>query len=335
MRSTVLEENPPSSGWVLKYFFIVRLDQLNGLLAFMTVAEKRGFSAAARTLGVSPSALSQSVRALEARIGTALLVRTTRTVGLTEAGERLLRRCAAGLREVVAAVDEAAEAEGEIVGRLRLSIPRISLPFIEPLMLRLRERHAKLALEVIVDDKFVDLVTEGYDAGVRLVESTEKDMVVVRVAPPFRFVLVGAPSYLKERGHPKHPRDLSKHDAIGFRAMSSGALYAWEFERRGRELKVPVTGPIVTNDAALMIRAAVLRQGLAYVPDFATTDAIRAKTLETVLDDWMPSAPGLFLYFPERAKDQPKMRALLEEVRARHRDGAPRRHAASGAPATD
>ena len=186
----------------------MRIDQLNGLLAFMTVAEKRGFSAAARALGVSASALSQSVRALEARVGTALLVRTTRSVGLTEAGERLLRRCGPGLREAVAALEEIAGAEDEVAGRLRLTVPRIALPFIEPLLLGLRERHPKLLLEVTVDDRFVDLVTEGYDAGVRLVEATEKDMVAVRATPPFRFAIVGAPRYFAARGRPAHPRDL-------------------------------------------------------------------------------------------------------------------------------
>ncbi|HXX66972.1 MAG TPA: LysR family transcriptional regulator [Polyangiaceae bacterium] len=316
MRRDGLEENPLSAGWLLKYFFKMRLDQLSGLLAFVTVAERRGFSAAARTLGVSPSALSQSVRGLEARVGTSLLVRTTRTVGLTEAGERLLRRCGPGLREAIAAVDEAGANEGEVTGRLRLTVPGISLPFVEPVVVRLRDEHAKLTLEVIVDDKFVDLVTEGYDAGVRLVESTERDMVAVRVAPPFRFVVVGAPAYLKQRGRPEHPRDLHNHDCIGFRAMTTGALYVWEFERRGRELKVPVTGPIVTNDAALMVRTAALGLGLAYVADFSAADALRSKALDSVLDDYMPSAPGMFLYFPGRSKEQPKMQALLGAIRA-------------------
>jgi DNA-binding transcriptional LysR family regulator len=293
----------------------MRIDALNGLLAFVTVAEKRGFSAAARSLGVSASALSQSVRALEARVGTALLVRTTRRVALTEAGERLLRRCGPGLREAVAAVEEVSDARNEVAGRLRLTVPRIALPFIEPLLLGLRERHPKLALEVIVDDRFVDLVTEGYDAGIRLVESTEQDMVAVRATPAFRFAIVGAPRYFAARGRPKHPRELLDHECIGFRAMSTGALYVWEFERRGREFKVPVSGPVVTNDAALMVRAALLELGLAYVPDFAAASAVREGTLVSVLDEFMPSAPGLFLYFPEPARHQPKLQALLSELR--------------------
>ncbi len=294
----------------------MRLDQLNGVLAFMTVAEKRGFSAAARALGVSPSALSQSVRALETRVGTTLLVRTTRTVALTEAGEQLLRRCGPGLREAIAALEEVGKTAGQVVGRIRLTVPRIALPFLEPIIARLHGEHPKLTLEVGVDDSFVDLVAERYDAGIRLVESTDKDMVVVRIAPAFRFAVVGTPAYFAERGRPRHPRDLLRHDCIGFRGASTGALYVWEFERRGRDLKVPVTGPVETNDAAFMMRAALLGLGLAYVPDFVVRDAIRAKALESVLDEYMPAAPGLFLYFPERAKEQPKIQALLAAVRA-------------------
>lgn len=316
MRSGSLEENQAWLAWSLKYFFIMRLDQLNGLLAFMTVAEKRGFSAAARALGVSPSALSQSVRALEARVGTALFVRTTRAVALTEAGERLLRRCGPGLREAIAAVEEAGKIDGQIVGRIRLTVPRIALPFLEPIVTHLHREHPGITLEISVDDKFVDLVAERYDAGIRLAESMEKDMVAVRIVPPFRFAVVASPSYLTKRERPKHPRDLLNHDCIGFRGASTGELYVWEFERRGRNLRVPVTGPIETNDAGFMLRAALLGLGLAYTPDFAARDAIRTKALESVLDEYLPPAPGLFLYFPERAKEQPKIRALLASVRA-------------------
>ena len=293
----------------------MRLDRLNGLVAFLVVAEKRGFSAAARVLGVSPSALSQSVRALESRLGTTLLVRTTRRVALTEAGQRLIERCGPGLREASAALDEIAEPSGEVAGRLRLTVPHVALSFLEPVLSRLRTDHPKLALEVIVDDAFVDVVQEGYDAGVRLFESMERDMVVVRAAPAFRFVIVGSPRYLERRGRPEHPRDLLKHECIGFRSMSTGALYVWELERRGREFKVPVTGSFVTNDGGLMVRVAALGFGLAYVPDFSARERLRSKELETVLDEFVPPVPGLFLYFPERAKNQPKMQALLAALR--------------------
>ncbi len=294
-----------------------RLDHLNGLLAFQTVAEKGGFSAAARALGVSPSALSQSVRVLEAKLGTALLVRTTRAVALTEAGDRLYRRAAPGLREAVAAVQQAALAEGELVGQLRLSVPNIAAQFIEGLLPDLHDQHPKLVLEVLLEDRFVDLVRDGYDAGIRLFESTERDMVALRLTPPFQFVVVGAPDYFKRRPKPQHPRDLLGHECIGFRAPTTGELYVWEFTRRGRELKVPVTGPFVSNTTPLMVRAAELSLGLAYVPEFTVENAISSKTLVRVLDEFMPSSPGLFLYFAQRSKEQPKMQGLLRALRKR------------------
>lgn len=211
--------------------------------------------------------------------------------------------------------NETALAKGDVLGTLRWSVPQISLPFLDPLLVELRDKHPRLKLEIMVDDRFVDLIRDGYDAGIRLFESTEKDMVAVRVAPPFRFVIVAAPAYLKQRGRPEHPRELLQHECIGFRAMSTGALYQWEFERRGREFKVPVSGPFITNDAGMMVRAATLGLGFAYVPDFSAQPAIAAKALETVLGDFTPGAPGLFLYFPERAKQQPKMQAMLQAVR--------------------
>jgi DNA-binding transcriptional LysR family regulator len=310
----------------------MRLDRLNGLVAFLVVAEKQGFSAAARVLGVSPSALSQSVRALESRLGTALLVRTTRRVALTETGERLLQRCGPGLREAAAALDDIAKPTGVISGRLRLTIPHVALSFLEPVLSRLRTDHPELALEVIVDDAFVDVVEQGYDAGVRLFESMERDMVVVRAAPAFRFVIVGSPGYLERRGRPEHPRDLLNHECIGFRSMSTGALYVWELERRGQEFKVPVTGPFVTNDGGLMVRVAARGFGLAYVPEFSARERLRSKELETVLDEFVPTVPGLFLYFPERSKNQPKMQALLAALRRSKSRGSARHHETSAEP---
>ncbi|WP_224365442.1 LysR family transcriptional regulator [Hyalangium versicolor] len=295
----------------------MRLTQLNGLLAFVTVAERRGFSAAARTLGVSPSALSQAIRNLEARVGVTLLVRTTRSVSLTEAGERLLARSSPSLKEALAAVEEASGASDAVVGRLRLTVPRIAVPLIiEPVLPVLRQRHPQLAIEISVDDRFVDIMAEGHDAGIRLSEAVERDMVVVRISPPFRFVVVGAPSYLKARGRPVVPKDLLGHECIGYRAATSGTLYQWEFERRGRESQVAVRGSLVCNDAELMGRAAVAGLGLAYVSEQVVAEDIEAGRLEVVLEDYAPEVPGLFLYFPSRAQKLPKLRALIDAVRS-------------------
>jgi DNA-binding transcriptional LysR family regulator len=300
----------------------MRLTQLNGLVAFMTVAEKRGFSAAARSLGVSPSALSQSIRSLEARVGVPLFVRTTRSVSLTEAGERLLARSGPSLREAMAAVEEASTASDAVTGRLRLTVPHIAVPLvIEPVLPLLRQRHPQLSLEIDVENRNVDIVAEGFDAGIRLSESVERDMVAVRVSPPFRFVVVGAPSYLKARGRPKAPKELLAHECIGYRFFSSGTLYQWEFERRGQELQVAVRGGLVCNDARLMTRAAAAGLGLAYVTEHSVATELQSGELEAVLEDYAPEVPGYFLYFPSRAQKLPKLRALIDALRQAHLAG--------------
>ncbi|WP_224250229.1 LysR family transcriptional regulator [Hyalangium gracile] len=295
----------------------MRLTQLNGLLAFVTVAERRGFSSAARALGVSPSALSQAIRNLEARVGVPLFVRTTRSVSLTEAGERLLARGGPSLREALAAVEDASSGGDAVVGRLRLSVPRIAAPVvIEPVLPILRREYPQLSIEISVDDRSVDIVAEGFDAGIRLSEALERDMVAVRASPPFRFVVVGAPSYLEARGMPQVPKDLLTHECIGYRSLTTGTLYQWEFERRGREQQVAIRGSLVCNDASLMMRAAVAGLGLAYVNEQVVAGDVEAGRLRVVLGDYAPEVPGFFLYFPSRAQKLPKLRAFIDAVRS-------------------
>ncbi|WP_394828206.1 LysR family transcriptional regulator [Pendulispora albinea] len=301
----------------MRYAHDVKLTQLNALLAFVTVAEKRGFSAAARALGVSASALSQSVRSLEDRVGVPLLVRTTRSVNVTEAGRRLLERSAGGLREALDAIDEAASRGGEVQGKLRISVPGITIPIlVEPLLPLLVQSHPGLELEISVDDRFVDLIAEGYDAGFRLGEAIHKDMVAIRVTPPFRFVVVGSPAYLTRKGRPKKPRDLLKHECIGYRGMTSGALYAWEFQQGKRELEIATRGSVVCNDARIMVAAALRGLGLAYLHEQAVAAHLAEGRLEIVLEAFAPSVPGLFLHCPARAQTIPKVRALIDALRA-------------------
>ncbi|WP_233582504.1 LysR family transcriptional regulator [Corallococcus sp. CA053C] len=296
----------------------MRLGQLNGLVAFLAVADKRGFSAASRALGVSPSALSQAVRGLEARMGTPLLVRTTRSVNLTEAGRRLRDRVGPAMQEALAGVEEVQGGADHVSGTLRLTVPRIAVPLvIEPVLPGLLARHPELSVDVSVDNRNVDIVADGYDAGVRLSESVEKEMVAVRVTPPFRFVMVGSPAYLARKGRPKRPKDLLEHDCIGFRRSSSGQRYAWELEKGGREYRIAVQGPFITDDAALMVSAARWGAGLAYVNEQVAADDLKAGTLEEVLEGYGPSVPGFFLYFPARAQRLPKLRVLLDAMTAR------------------
>lgn len=289
---------------------------LQGLETFVAVARARGFSAAARKLGVSASAASQAVRALEERVGVTLLVRTTRSVNLTEAGQRLLSRVAPALAEARAALSDLTR-EGEAVrGTLRLTVGRVVAPLVvEPVLPALLAAHPELAVEVSVDDRFVDIVAEGFDAGVRLEEAIEPDLTAARLVAPFRFVIVGAPSYLARRGYPQQPQDLLAHDCLCFRHSNSAALYRWELERAGREETVAVSGRVICNDSSMMVRSAVAGLGLAYVMEPEARPYVERGELELVLEDYAPRVPGLFLYFPRGAERQPKLRAFIDLAR--------------------
>jgi DNA-binding transcriptional LysR family regulator len=292
------------------------LGQLQGLETFVIVAEARGFSAAARKLGVSPSAASQAVRALEARLGATLLVRTTRSVNLTEAGQQLLARVGPALAETRAALAEVNQASGVVRGTLRLTVGRVMLPLVlEPLLPALLAAYPELTVDVSADDQFVNIVERGFDAGVRLEEAIEPDLTAVRLLAPFRLLVVGAPSYFEQHGRPKKPRELLKHDCITFRLPGTGAIYRWELERGGREESVAVSGRLVCNDSAFMLRAARAGLGLAYLMEPEVTPLLASGELELALEDYAPSVPGLFLYFPHGAERQAKLRAFIDTAR--------------------
>lgn len=286
---------------------------LSGLEAFLAVAEKRGFSAAARALGVSASALSQAVSGLEARVGVPLLIRTTRSVNLTETGRRLFERARPALRETLAAIDEASATRGVAKGTLRITLGRIGNPIlIEPLLAPLLAAHPELSLEVSVDDRFVDIVESGFDAGIRLSEAIAPDLVAVRLTPPFRWIVAGTPGYLARRGRPERPRDLLGHDCIGYRLSSTGGLYAWEFQRRGREESVQVSGRLVCNDGGLMLNAALAGLGLVYHSELVLLPHVESGALELLLEPYAVKVPGFFLYFPKASRSDPKIRAFIE-----------------------
>jgi DNA-binding transcriptional LysR family regulator len=295
----------------------VRETRLNGVLEFLAVAERGGFAAAARALGVTPSALSQKVRALETRIGAALLVRTTRSVNLTDVGRRVLAEVGPPLRAALAAIEQTTANEGEVSGTLRITVPRDAVPHvIDPIVRPLASRHPRLLLDIAVDDRMANLVEEGFDVGIRLSEAIERDMVAVRVVEPFRFVIVGAPDYLRRRGRPRHPRDLLAHDGIVFRSPTTGAIYHWELERRRREQRMAVPPRLLTNDGAMMVRAARDGLGLAYVSERAVAGDLASGALELVLEEWAPAVPGFFAYFPVAARKQRKVQVFLEALRA-------------------
>jgi DNA-binding transcriptional LysR family regulator len=294
----------------------VAFTPLNALNAFIAVARRRSFAAAARDLGVSTSALSQSVRQLEVRLGVTLLTRTTRTVGLTEQGRRLLETAGAAVDQALESLKTVSLRPGEVTGRVRLTVPDVAVPLLLARLLpRFAELHPKVEVEVYVENRFVNIVAEGIDAGIRLTEAIERDMVQVRLTEPGRFVVAGAPSYLARRGTPQEPKDLLHHDCIGIRTSPAGARYAWELERGKKAWRVPVQGPVTTNDADLMRALAVAGVGLVYLLDAQLADDLRRGSLRIVLEPYAAAVPGFFLYFPSRAQVSPALRAFVSVAR--------------------
>lgn len=293
---------------------------LTDLQAFATVARLRSFRRAATDMGVSPSALSHSLRGLEARLGVRLLNRTTRSVAPTPAGEALLARLAPALLEIEAALEGVNAHRDSPVGNLRINAPRSAARWVlAPLVARFLERHPGMKVELACDDALVDIVTAGFDAGVRFGETLQQDMVAVPLGPPQRFVVVASPAYLAVNSPPQSPHDLRDHRCICIR-FPSGATYRWEFACGQERLDVAVDGPLTVGDMALMIDAAEQGLGLAYVYAQEAQAALAAGQLVTVLDDWCPHIPGFYLYYPSRKL----MPAGLKAFVAMLREAAPR-----------
>lgn len=300
----------------------MRPDPLDGLLPFVLAARHRSFTAAAAELRVTRSAVSQAIKALETRLGVTLLARTTRDVGLTEAGEAFLAAVQPAVVAIAAAAEAASAMGGRPAGTLRLNVPRVAIgTVIAPLLPRFRAACPEVTVEVFAEDRLANIVEGGFDAGVRLGELLAQDMVSVRLSPPERLVVVGAPAYFARRGHPAHPRDLAFHDCINFRQSTRGGLYAWEFEQPRADgspeaFEVAVQGGLVVNDTALKLQAAIDGLGLAYELESAARPAIAAGSLQPTLGDFAPTTPGFFLYFPARAQVLPKLRAFIDIARA-------------------
>ncbi len=286
------------------------------LNTFLAVGRLRSFSAAARELGVSRSAVSQSVRQLEAQLRVVLLTRTTRSVSLTDAGRRLVETAAPAFGQLLSALNEVGAAPGEAVGRLRMSVPRAAYSLaLKQVLPKFRERHPRIEIELVFGDRMVDIVAEGFDAGIRLEENVERDMVGVRLTDAFRFIIVGAPSYLAERGTPARPEDLLEHECFTFRSETTGSLYAWELERGRRSWRVPVRGGIVVNDGLYCTALAEQGLGLAYAFEPLVAEQLRAGRLRRVLEPFAPSVPGLFLYYPTRSQHSALLRLFVETFR--------------------
>jgi len=289
---------------------------LNALNSFIAVARHRSFAAAARHLGVSTSALSQSVRQLEVRLGVTLLTRTSRTVALTDAGQRLLENAGAAVDQALESLKTVSVRPGEVTGRVRLSVPGSAVALVLARLLpRFIERYPKVEVEVQVENRFVNIIAEGLDAGIRLSEAIERDMVQVRLTDPGRFVVAAAPSYLARRGTPQKPPDLLQHDCICIRTSMDGARYAWELERGRKTWRVPVQGTVTTNDTELMRVLAIAGVGLLYMFEPEIADELRRGSLRLVLEQYAAAVPGFFLYFPSRAQVSPALRAFVDVAR--------------------
>lgn len=301
----------------MKQNFTVRQGALDGVEAFLSVAQHRSFRRAAAELGVTPSAISQAVRVLEVRIGAALFIRTTRSVGLTEAGERFLSRAKPAFEELAAASEVARELGQRPAGRLRLSVPRAVVPvLLEPLIASFCRAYPEVEVEIAASEKLIDLAAEGFDAGIRMGQYIAADMVAVRLTPPFRFIVVGSPDYFARSDRPECPDDLRQHACLRLR-RSNGALALWSLNDNGSTIEIAVSGPLIANDFPTMLGAAVEGVGLAQVPEPIAADLVTSGKLVPVLEPFASMVPGVFLYHPGRRQMTPKLRAFIDHVKRR------------------
>ncbi len=292
---------------------------LNHLTWFQVVAEERSFTKAAAKLGVAQSTLSHTIKQLEDRMGLRLLTRTTRNVATTAAGERLLQTITPRIAEIEHEIAALTALREKPSGSIRLTLSDHALesvvwPKLKPVL----KDYPEIGVEMILDSTFRNIVEEGFDAGVRLGESVEKDMIAVRIGPDWRLVAVASPGYLDLHGEPDRPQDLVRHVCINMRHETAGGLYAWEFEKDGQALRVRVNGQLTFNNSYAMIDAAVSGYGIAYVPENIVERHIASGALVQVLDDWSPLFDGYFLYYPSRRQNLAAFKVLVDALR--HRD---------------
>ena len=294
-------------------------ENLNDLLAFLAVARDRSFTKSAAKLGVSRSALSHTLRGLEARLGLRLLTRTTRSVSPTVAGERLVNAVGHRIEEIEAELDALSELREKPAGTIRITAHEHALDAVLlPALSKFLPQYPDINVEVAIDYGLTDIVAQRFDAGVRSGGQVAKDMVAIRIGPDMRMAVVGAPSYLANRPLPKRPQDLTGHNCINLRLPSHGGMYAWEFEKGGRELKVRVEGQFVLNGTTPMLNVALAGLGLAYVPEDMVRSYLADGQLKRILEDWCPPYSGYHLYYTSRRQSSPAFALMVEALRYRN-----------------
>jgi DNA-binding transcriptional LysR family regulator len=300
----------------VKQNYTARRGALDGIEAFLATATRRSFRRAADELRVTPSAVSQAVRALEGHLGVALLFRTTRSVGLTEAGQRFFDRAALAFEELVAAADAARDLGEKPAGRLRLSVPRSVVPLLlEPVLASFCQAYPDIELEIVASEEMIDLAASGFDAGIRLGEFIARDMVAVRLTAPFSYAVVASADYLERNGVPLELEDLRDHACLCLR-RSGGALAPWAFMMGDEMVEAMVSGPLIAHDYTTLVGAAVRGLGLAQVPAPVAASAIGEGKLRTVLVEFAATTPGVFLYHLGRRQVLPKLRAFIDHVKS-------------------
>ncbi len=296
----------------------MRREELGDLTAFLAVAEERSFTRAAARLGTSQSALSYTVRRLEARLGMRLLTRTTRSVAATEAGERLLGALGPAIGDIEAVLGAVSEFRDKPAGSFRITAGQHAIDTILwPVLSRLLKDYPDIKVELNAESALTDIVAERFDAGVRLGEQVEKDMIAVRIAPDARMIVVAAPSCFENRARPATPRDLTQHPCINLRLPTYGGFYAWEFAKDGEEIRVRVDGQLAFNGVPQILAAALDGYGLAFVPEDVCMKPIAEGRLVQLLADWCPRFPGYHLYYPSRRQPSPAFTLILDALRCR------------------
>ena len=296
----------------------MRRDQMADLTAFVVVSEERSFTKAAAKMGISQSALSQIVRRLEQSLGLALLVRTTRSVAPTEAGERLLETLAPALHNLDASLASLSELRGKPAGNLRItSVEHATMTILVPRLSKLLPDYPDLKIEIINDYRLVDIVADRFDAGIRLGEQVDRDMVAVRIGPDFQMAVVGSPGYFSGHAKPLTPHELTEHACLGLRLPTSGGLWSWPFAKEGRELNVRTDGPVAGNTITLSLDMALAGLGLAYLPLDMVREHVAQGRLRRALADWTPKSSGYHLYYPSRKQPARAFTVLIDALRYR------------------